>query len=139
MVDTRLCQTALLVALGCGIAPVWAWAQEAHELAKQLANPIASLISVPLQSNWDTRIGSARDGDRYYLNVQPVIPVSLDKDWNLISRTIVPIISQRNVLPGVGDQSGVGDITQSFFSLAQGPRPWRDHLGRWTGAALAQL
>jgi hypothetical protein len=120
MVDTRLCQTALLVALGCAIAPVWAWAQEEHELAKQLANPIASLISVPLQSNWDTRIGPARDGDRYYLNVQPVIPVSLDKDWNLISRTIVPIIGQRNVFPGAGDQSGVGDITQSFFFS---PRP----------------
>ena len=56
-------------------------------------------------------------------NFQPVIPVSLSKDWNLISRTIVPFISQKNVLPGVGDQGGVGDITQSFFFSPKAPGP----------------
>jgi hypothetical protein len=91
MGHVRLCQTALLIALGCGSAPGWAWAQGDHDLAKQLANPIASLISVPFQSNCDAHIGPTRDGDRYYLNFQPVIPVSLSKDWNLISRTIVQL------------------------------------------------
>jgi len=57
------------------------------------------------------------------VNFQPVIPVSLDKDWNLISRTIVPLISQRNVLPRSGTQTGVGDITQSFFFSPKAPGP----------------
>ena len=119
----KLHQFGLMVAIGCACASNSSWAQEDHELAKQLANPIASLISVPFQSNWDTHIGKARDGDRYYLNFQPVIPVSLDKDWNLISRTIVPLISQRNIFPGAGDQTGVGDTTQSFFFSPKAPGP----------------
>src|SRR5262245_1496802 len=61
------------------------------ELAMKLQNPVASLISVPIQSNWDFEIGSA-NAMRYLVNVQPVIPFSLTKDLNLITRTIVPII-----------------------------------------------
>ena len=86
---------------------------EAHELAKKLSNPVASLISVPFQSNFDFGMGSG-SGWRYTLNFQPVIPVALNSKWNLISRTILPVIHQHNVA-GAGDQSGLGDITQSFF------------------------
>src|SRR5436190_19903441 len=74
---------------------------EATELAKQLSNPIASLISVPFQANEDFNIGPA-DGDRFTLNIQPVIPISLNKDWNLILRTIVPIIDQHDVFGNSG-------------------------------------
>jgi len=86
---------------------------EAHELAKKLSNPVASLISVPFQSNFDFGMG-AGSGWRYTLNIQPVIPVALSPEWNLISRTILPIIHQEKVA-GTGSQSGLGDITQSFF------------------------
>lgn len=67
---------------------------QAAELAKQLQNPVASLISVPFQNNFDFNLGPNGDGFRYTLNFQPVVPFSLTQDYNIIVRTIVPIISQ---------------------------------------------
>lgn len=91
-----------------------------EELAKQLANPIASLICVPLQFNYDSDIGINDTGDRYQLNIQPVIPISLNDDWNIVSRTILPVVSQDDIVPGAGSQSGLGDVVQSvFFSPKQ--------------------
>lgn len=87
----------------------------AAELSKKLSNPVASLISFPIQTNFDFGMGSGGSGWRMTMNVQPVIPIALNSKWNMISRTIIPIIHQGNVVaPGTG-QSGLGDTAQSLF------------------------
>jgi Putative MetA-pathway of phenol degradation len=94
-------------------------ASDADALAKQLSNPVAALISVPLQANWDTGMGDG-DGERTTLNLQPVIPLGISEHWNLISRTIVPLIDQSDVVDD-DSQSGLGDITQSVFFSPKEP------------------
>ena len=135
-----------LVALGATMAPHAAFAQQdasaqaqkeatasggggkaddEAELAKKLQNPVASLISVPLQSNWDFGIGAA-NAMRYLVNVQPVIPFSLNAEWNLITRTIIPVIYAESPVAGGDSTSGLGDIVQSFFLSPSAPtsRGW---------------
>lgn len=110
-----------IVLAGSACAAVAGAQESADELAKKLSNPIASLISVPIQLNWDTDIGVDGEGERYTLNIQPVIPVSISDDWNLISRTIVPAIDQSDVVAGTGSQSGLGDVLQSVFFSPKKP------------------
>jgi hypothetical protein len=87
---------------------------EASRLAQQLSNPVASLVSVPFQSNWDFGVGP-EEKQRYLLNFQPVMPFSLNDDWNLIARVIVPVISQPPLVPGGQPTFGMGDFVTSFF------------------------
>jgi hypothetical protein len=96
-------------------------AETDEQLAMQLSNPVAALISVPFQFNFERDIGPARDGSRTILNIQPVVPFSLNADWNIISRTILPVVWQDDVFPGAGSQSGLGDMVQSVFFSPKAP------------------
>lgn len=103
-----------------GDAAVSDEAAKAAELAKKLSNPVAALISVPLQNNFDFGAGPNSDGFQYKLNLQPVIPISLNENWNLISRTIIPFVYQENIV-GRTSQSGLSDTVQSFFFSPKAP------------------
>jgi len=86
---------------------------DSAELSKQLNNPVSSLISVPFQENIDFSVGP-EEGTRSVLNIQPVVPFAISKDWNVIVRTIMPVTYQHDVVPD-SNQFGLGDVTQSFF------------------------
>jgi hypothetical protein len=85
-----------------------------EDLAKETQNPVSDLISVPFESNFNFGVGP-NDDLQSILYVQPVVPFRLSKDWNLITRTIIPLIDQPELGPGVGDVFGLGDIQLSQF------------------------
>jgi hypothetical protein len=105
--------TVALLAIGSNVLA----ADSSEELAKKTQNPVADLISLPLQSNWDFDLGPKENKSSYTMNVQPVLPFSLNEEYNLITRTIIPI--KKIELPE--SESGVGDINQSFFLSPKKP------------------
>jgi len=113
--------------------------QSQDELATKLANPLAAMISLPFQNNFDWGGGPNGDGFQWKMNVQPVIPISLNEDFNLIIRTIIPVISQNDIAgtpenPS-GSQTGLGDIVASAWLSPSEPTS----SGWILGAGLASL
>ena len=111
------------------------FAQDSDALAKAAQNPIASMISLPIQSNTNLNVGSGK-GTQEVLNIQPVYPVSLNNDWNLITRTIIPFISQPELSSGQGRTNGLGDMQFSAFISPVAP-PLSGWI--WGAGAIAQL
>ena len=85
-----------------------------QDLAKAAQNPIADMISLPLQNNTNFGVGPGDDVQNV-LNIQPVVPFNLSENWNLITRTIAPVIYQPELVPGAGDEFGLGDINATLF------------------------
>jgi len=90
-------------------------------LAQDLTNPLADLITVPIQMNVDREFGPQDKGRKVQINIQPVYPVYLTEEWNLITRTIVPVIDQKDLFPGAGSQFGLGDVNMSLFFSPRKP------------------
>lgn len=117
----KIANAKILVVAIAGLITINAYAEDsAAEIAKKLSNPIAAMISVPFQGNFDQNTGLTNTGEKYYVNIQPVIPVSINENWNMISRTIFPLIHQTNIIPGTS-QEGNGDTTQSLFFSPKEP------------------
>lgn len=120
-----LCALAMHVTTQSGFAqtaPAAAGgAEEAAELAKKLSNPVASLVSVPFQANWDSGVGP-NDDTRFIHNFQPVMPFAINKDWNLIARIILPYIGQPALVAGGEPTNGFSDILLSAFVSPASPK-----------------
>jgi len=111
------------VAAAAVVAPAQAQAAlSAEELAKLAQNPVGNLVSVPFQNNTNFGVGPL-DGTQNVLNIQPVIPFELNRDWNLITRTILPLIWQPAFVAGEGRRFGAGDLQLSSFLSPSQPGP----------------
>ena len=105
---------AVLITLGISVLPSDLRADETTDLAQAAQNPVANMISLPLQNNTNFGVGPGDDVQNV-LNIQPVIPLKLSENWNLITRTIAPVIYQPEMVPGTGSEFGLGDINTTLF------------------------
>jgi len=116
--------TLKTLSLATLLLPAFVSAQSTEELAKAAQNPIANMISLPFQNNTNLNIGPD-DSTQNILNIQPVYPFSLNDDWNVITRTIVPVTSNPSFLTGDGRVNGIGDTTfTAFFSPKNSDITW---------------
>src|SRR5215471_1516826 len=106
------------------LIPTAAYAEmSAEELAKLAQNPVGNLISLPFQNNTNLNFGPEK-GTQNILNIQPVVPISVDKDWNIITRTILPVIWMPALGPDMGSKSGIGDLQLTAFLSPASPGEW---------------
>ena len=137
--DTSRCIAicAAFAAVVASISPVLAQppaTDDASALAEKLQNPIGDLISVPFQNNTNFNVGP-HAGTQDILNIQPVIPIHLNDDWNLITRTILPLVWNPSLQPAQSVPFGLGPTAFSaFFSPRSPVDGWI-----WGAGPVAQL
>jgi len=115
----------LAFAVSMGFGSSSAIAQEGHEkstddLAKAAQNPVADMISLPFQNNLNFNVGPHKQPQNI-LNIQPVVPITLNSDWNLITRWITPVVAQPALTVNGDSEFGLGDINPSFFFSPKQP------------------
>jgi hypothetical protein len=108
-------------------------AMSAEELAKLAQNPVGNLISVPFQNNANLNFGPEK-GTQNILNIQPVVPISVNSDWNIITRTILPVIRMPPLGSDVGSTNGIGDTVFTAFLSPANPDKWI-----WGAGPVVQL
>ncbi len=123
MIDHRYQVVSALAVSGLLLTGPAAAALSDEELAKIAQNPVGNLISVPFQNNTNLHFGPEQ-GTQNILNIQPVIPIEVDKDWNVITRTIVPVISNPALGPNRDSLTGIGDTTFTAFLSPANPGHW---------------
>jgi hypothetical protein len=132
--DQRIA-TAFLAVLALAAAPATRAELSSEALAKLAQNPVGNLISVPFQNNTNFNVGP-RDGTQNILNIQPVYPIQVNDDWNVITRTILPLIWQPGFAAGESTTFGLGDTQFSAFLSPSRPGPGGLI---WGVGAIAQL
>jgi hypothetical protein len=133
MQTTTAFRTLAAFAAACLAATSAHAALSAEELAKLAQNPVGNLISVPFQNNTNMNTGPL-SGTQNILNIQPVIPISIDPEWNIITRTIIPVISNPAFAPGEDRVNGLGDIQFNAFLSPANPGNWI-----WGAGLITQL
>jgi len=120
--EARTLATATFAAVMATTLPAHA-EMSAEELAKLAQNPVGNLISVPFQNNTNLNFGPEK-GTQNVLNIQPVIPIEVSKDWNIITRTILPVVSMPALGPDIGSTNGIGDMVFTAFLSPANPGHW---------------
>jgi len=119
---TIVVRGSLLAFLAAVALPAFA-EMSAEELAKLAQNPVGNLISLPFQNDTNLNFGPEK-GTQNVLNIQPVIPISVSDEWNIITRTIVPVISMPSLGPGIDSTNGIGDTVFTAFLSPAKPGHW---------------
>ena len=153
MTRPQITSIRLALTVAVLIATSAAHAQQGEDLREAAQNPIADLISVPFQNNTNFDIGHS-DNTQNVLNIQPVYPTHLNQSWNLITRPILPVISQPPFFsgrelaaleetfgPGIGDtEFGLGDLSGVFLFAKKADTAWSRRelsLGRWPSLSIS--
>lgn len=126
-------RTFMVAAIAAGASGLADAQSDTEALAKAAQNPVANMISVPIQNNTNFHVGPL-DGTQNLLNIQPVVPLSLNADWYLITRTIIPIVTQPGFAPDQSSVTGLGDIQVSAFLSPKVVSEWV-----WGAGLLTQL